>query len=249
MSRQTDLTWTSASQPVTSAVAIPTRADADAVFASIPPGGRAVGLTKGQLSMIDFIRSALKRTGPARVVISTWTAGIRDLEASQWLLEEGAITDLQLLVDRSFPGRQPRYAKRLIDLFGPAAVWCTRTHAKFALIEGELEKLTIVGSMNLNKNPRFESFSIDTLPEIHAFYLGLVREIQANVTAGFETISSEVEAGFAAALMGADLGAERKARIAARASCLAPRESAEEDHSDIDFPPLDIDFPPLDMDD
>lgn len=88
------------------------------VVALLEPGCGVTAVTAGQWSMIDAIQALLDFTGPSAITISTWTMGIRDAERAAWLMECGRIKSLRLLVDRSFPVRQPAYAKRIQERFG-----------------------------------------------------------------------------------------------------------------------------------
>lgn len=124
-------------------------------------GGRVMGFTKGQFSLIDLIRAVIAKTGPAHVTLSTWTFGIRDIDSADWLAKRGDITGLTVLVDRSFPTRQPKYCAKLVQTFGLECIRCVRTHAKFALVRNGEWNVCIRSSMNLNRNARFEQFDLD----------------------------------------------------------------------------------------
>jgi len=124
-------------------------------------GGRRLGLNCGQYSMIDLIRVALDLTGPADVVVATWSSGIRDGESAAWLLEKGAITRMTWIVDSSFVSRQPEYVARLRRRFGDDCVFATLIHAKFALVRGGGWNLAFRSSMNLNRNDRYELWEVD----------------------------------------------------------------------------------------
>jgi hypothetical protein len=120
-----------------------------------------MGLNCGQYSMIDLIRVALELTGPAEVVVATWSSGIRDGESAAWFLETGAITRMTWIVDSSFVSRQPEYVDRLRRRFGDDCVFATLIHAKFALVRGNGWNLAFRSSMNLNRNDRFELWEVD----------------------------------------------------------------------------------------
>jgi hypothetical protein len=135
------------------------------------PGIALTGLTMGQFSLLDLVAAVLEKTGPADVMVSTWTTGIRDIERAAWLLDTGAIRSFRLLTDRSFPQRQPEYCKALINRFGLEAIRSTRTHAKFAVICNEGWNVVVRSSMNLNTNPRFEQFDLDDSAELAAFFV------------------------------------------------------------------------------
>jgi hypothetical protein len=176
--------------------------------AALVSGGRVSGLTMGQFSLLDLIRALLIKTGPADVTISTWTAGIRDAETAAWLLTEERIRSLRFVVDRSFPTRQPRYARRMLELFGPSAIVCTRTHAKFATIVNDDWKLAIRSSMNLNENTRIEQYDVDDSPEMTAMYSDFVDLMASATGAGIEPVEDLIQAGLAT--MPSDAG-EREA--------------------------------------
>jgi hypothetical protein len=136
-------------------------AAAQADFCNFERGGRRMGLNCGQYSMIDLIRVALELTGPAEVVVATWSSGIRDGESAAWFLEKGAITRMTWIVDSSFVSRQPEYVDRLRRRFGDDCVFATLIHAKFALVRGNGWNLAFRSSMNLNRNDRFELWEVD----------------------------------------------------------------------------------------
>lgn len=143
---------------------------------TLSPGVAITGLTMGQFSLIDLVEAVLRQTGPADVVVSTWTSGIRDVERAAWLLEHGDIRSFALLTDRSFVGRQPAYARALLNRFGAGAVRSTRTHAKFALVSNGQWSIVIRSSMNLNTNPRFEQFDLDDNAALLAYFAGHTQE-------------------------------------------------------------------------
>lgn len=175
---------------------------ARAAVAGLEPGSRLFGFTKGQFSLLDLIQALLDRCGPCDVVLSTWTFGIRDAESARALLDRGRIRSLRMLTDRSFPTRQPRYAAALLSLFGPNAIRCTRTHAKFAVLQNEGWSLAVRSSMNLNRNPRYEQFDIDDDPDLCAFLLGHVREIEERMPQAFDFSTRQCDAVFAGSLGG-----------------------------------------------
>jgi len=140
-------------------------------------GLRVCGLTGGQFSLIDLLDAVLDITGPADVAISTWTAGVNDTEAAKRAESMGRITRLRMLVDRSFLNRQPKYASRLVDLYGPESIRTCRIHAKFVVVTNDDWNVLISTSMNLNMNRRIESYDVSESPEIVAVWLGLINEI------------------------------------------------------------------------
>jgi hypothetical protein len=133
-------------------------------------GGRVVGLTNGEFSLLSLITELLKITGKADITISTWSAGIYDATSLNELLECGKINSVKLILDRSFKTRQSGYAVYIDEVFKPENIRTTNTHAKFVLIKNEEYSICIRSSMNLNENKRCENFDIDDNIEIYQFF-------------------------------------------------------------------------------
>jgi hypothetical protein len=169
---------------------------------TLTPGVRLCGMTKGQFSLLDLIRAVIAQTGPAGLVVSTWTAGVRDAENAAFLLRAGELTSVRLLCDRSFPSRQPEYCARIVELFGAGSIVCTRTHAKFAVIQNDRWNITIRSSMNLNRNPRFEQFDLDDDPELAGFFISHLDEITDLMPTGFDFVTHEADTSLHLAMGG-----------------------------------------------
>ena len=146
-------------------------------FDGIGPDTAVHGLTDGTWSMIDAIRELLRHTGPADLVVSTWTAAGSNIIDAERMLRSQAIRSLRLVVDRSFLTRQPKYCETARRLFGDDAIRVWSSHAKFCLILGNDVKILYLTSANLNKNPRIESFSIFQSDTLCADYLTLVDDL------------------------------------------------------------------------
>lgn len=129
-------------------------------------GMEIFGLTRGQFSLSDMIEAILQKTGPARMSISTWTAAQVDISRMMDLLKSGLMTDCRWLVDLSFIRRTPELCNQIREQFGLEAVRVMRTHAKFVLIENDEWRVCLRSSMNLNQNPRLESYQVGHDPEL-----------------------------------------------------------------------------------
>lgn len=178
-------------------------ANARVAVGVITPGCRVVGLTKGQFSLLDLIAAVLEQIGPAEVMVSTWTPGKAEMESVADLLDAHHITRFRLLVDRSFVTRHPEYVARIHASLGAGAIRQTRTHAKFALINGGGYRIAIRTSMNFNRNPRFEQFDLDDDAAIYDFFDAAVDELYESVPAGLDAKKRDIERGFNKATMGA----------------------------------------------
>ena len=151
--------------------------EAAEAIGDIWPGMELFGLTKGQFSFISVLDHLLSQTGPADVVISTWTAAGAEIETAKEFLQNERIKSLRFLVDQSFPTRQPEYCKALLKSFGEGAVRMSRSHCKFATLTNKRWNLVVRTSMNLNENPRIENFEISDDKVFAKFFLDLVDEI------------------------------------------------------------------------
>lgn len=174
-------------------------------LAEFVDGGRVIGLTKGQFSLIDMINVMLEKIGPADVVISTWSAGLRDSMALNEMRQSGRVRSVMIVLDRSYSTRQSDYAVTVEKAFGKENIRTTNTHAKFVLLNGERNKICIRSSMNLNKNDRCENFDLDDDPDIFDFYMDFVREIfEKTLFDGFVEKRAHVDPVFARLMRGAD---------------------------------------------
>lgn len=160
------------------------------------PGCRILGFTKGQFSLVDLALAVLKKTGPANVTISTWSAGLRDAKVMEGLLNTSEILSFTMLVDRSFPSRHPKIADSIQRLFGAESIRTSNTHAKFVMIQNETFNVVIKTSMNLNHNPRFENFDLDDNTTIYAFFKNHVDELFDLMPKGFVESRSVVNPAF-----------------------------------------------------
>lgn len=151
-------------------------AAADAIGA-LKHGEDTYILTFGQFSLIDVLGVVLDQTGPADVVISSWTAADAHLDEAANMIEAMSIRGFRMIVDRSFQARQPKYYRRMTELFGPECVRAVRSHAKFILVRNADWNVVIRTSMNLNENPRLENLEISDDPAFAEFMGGIVDEI------------------------------------------------------------------------
>lgn len=137
-------------------------------------GMEVYGLSKGQFSLVELVEHVLAATGPADVVLSTWTAAGADLAHTRTLLDSGLIRSARWLVDFSFPARQPAYCALLRERFGDDAVRCTANHAKFVVVRNDEWSVVVRTSMNLNLNRRLESYEISDDPRLADWLLEIV---------------------------------------------------------------------------
>lgn len=167
-----------------------TVANAAEALGPIEHGIELYALCKGDYSLIDIIDHCLAATGPADVVVSTWTAAGADLDFALGFVHDGRVRSARWLVDFSFPQRQPAYFALLVDRFGAENIRATANHAKFVLIRNDDWSLVLRTSMNLNKNRRLENVEISDDPGIADYLEAVVDELFGTVT-GADTVAAK----------------------------------------------------------
>ncbi len=157
-------------------------ANVAAAVGPVEHGCEIYGLGRGTYSLIDLLEHILTFTGPADLVISTWTAAGADIDYALRLRDDGRVRSILWLVDSSFPVRQPGYCKAMRDRFGDAAIRVTKNHAKFVLIGNDEWHVVLRTSMNLNENKRLESWEVSDDEGLHSYLTAVVAELFAAPT-------------------------------------------------------------------
>lgn len=142
------------------------------------------GLTYGQFSLLDLIQAGLAITGPADVAISTWSAGLYDVDAAANFVADGRIKSIRFVMDSATQKRGQASAVQIGELFGEDTIRTTRSHAKFAIITNDSWNVVITSSMNLNLNPRCEQFEMTDDKDRATMFLGFVNELFTELPEG-----------------------------------------------------------------
>lgn len=158
-------------------------ADAAALIGSIAPGDEIAGITNGQFSLVDVLRHVLTQTGPADVVLATWTMGVYDAEKAWSFVNDRLIRSIRVILDPSMFLRRPELASVLVKGFGVESFRAVNSHAKFCTVRGAELAVCIRSSMNLNENSRLESFDLSADDEMTRFFEGVADEIWKRVDA------------------------------------------------------------------
>jgi hypothetical protein len=159
-------------------------------------GMELFGLTKGQFSLTDMIEAILDKTGPADLSISTWTAANGDVSRMLELLSSGAIRSCRWLVDMTFMRRCPQLTAEIRAKFGANAIRVTKTHAKFCTIVNDEWQIALRSSMNLNQNPRLESFQVGHDPKLCQFLSQVLDDIWQKQNKGIADLTTKEIAGW-----------------------------------------------------
>lgn len=161
-------------------------ADATDSLAEFGKGMEVDVATFGQFSVIDAIEAVLLITGPADVTLATWTAAAFDLSQIEKQVVSANIRSLQLIIDRSFVSRQPKFVELVHERFGKDSVRSTRTHAKFCVIRNDDWDVVIRTSMNLNHNPRLEYLQVTEDAGLADFWMEIANGIFDEEAPGLE---------------------------------------------------------------
>lgn len=159
-------------------------------------GMELFGLTKGQFSLTDMIVAILEKTGQADLSISTWTAANGDVSRMLELLRSGQIRSCRWLVDLTFVRRCPQLMAEIRAKFGADAIRVTKTHAKFCTIVNKDWQIALRSSMNLNQNPRMESFQVGHDPSLCQFLTQVLDDVWSNQARGVADLTSKEIAGW-----------------------------------------------------
>lgn len=153
------------------------RQTAAEAVSGLKPGLEIFGFTKGQFSLLELLQAVLDITGPADVVLSTWTAARREIQVLDEMAKAGTLRSMRWLVDYTFARRDPGAAYMIRKTFGPEAIRVAQNHAKFAVFRNDGWQVVLRTSMNLNMNPRFEDFTLAHDPELAGFLTRITDEI------------------------------------------------------------------------
>ena len=140
-------------------------------------GREVFGFNQGTFSLIDLIDAVLDYTGPAKCTIATWPAAKSDMESVAHWAEANRLTGARWMVDRSFLNRQPGLCGQLRSVFGDNCIRVARCHAKFVTLSNDEWTITLLTSMNLNKNARIENYFLSDCPILHAEYSALIDRV------------------------------------------------------------------------
>ena len=92
---------------------------AETIMRALPPGGRIVGIQKGQCSLADLALAAADLVGGARVLIHSWGISLEDLALLQLAASTGRIAGFEMRLDNRRAGDE-RFAEARAS-FGTAA--------------------------------------------------------------------------------------------------------------------------------
>ena len=111
-------------------------------------------VTDGAWSRHDLMEHLLGFTGPAHVLLATWTMTEEPARKIMLMLDAGEILSLRCLLDKRMQVRMPKvlaYVAHNVD------VRLTINHAKVTVLWNDTWQVAVVGSANCTTNPRIEA--------------------------------------------------------------------------------------------
>jgi hypothetical protein len=134
-------------------------------------------VTRGQISMIDVIREAVRQLGAhgssVEASVWTWCIAAYEVEAFEYFLSGRELSAARLVIDRSAEQRNRPLIDRWRRAYGVSSVRVCLNHAKIATISNGRLRVAVRGSMNLNFNPRFEQFDLSVNDGVYDLVRGL----------------------------------------------------------------------------
>ena len=163
------------------------KADFDLLFPEgITSGQITPYVHKGRWAVHEVLPILLDRSGPAIVRVATFNISEDSLRPMFFLKEEGKISDLRLLLDMNVKRHKLDillFAANIAD-----SVRISSTHMKLILVEG-IFKCGLVGSANMNNNPRYEAGVAFTDTKMFDYYRDCFDEIFKNDSLPFYGIN------------------------------------------------------------
>jgi hypothetical protein len=123
-------------------------------------------VTNGRWSMHDLLVYILKQTGPADVLVSTWSISELAIRTIVQKYDEGLILSIAFLADPRIKVRNPKPLQMLSANFHHKL---KADHAKVTTIENDSWNISIVGSANFTNNPRIERGIIIPFKDVFEF--------------------------------------------------------------------------------
>ena len=107
----------------------------------------------GNFNLLRLVFHLLKETGPADILMSTYSISQATLEQIHGRVSKGEIRSIRFLIDNRVKVMSPKPFQLLKESFPYS---CISLHAKVALIWNEGWNISIVTSQNATDNPKLE---------------------------------------------------------------------------------------------
>lgn len=120
----------------------------------------------GNFNMMRLVFWILEQTGPADVIMSTYSISPKTIQGVLNRRERGQIRNIRFIVDSRVRSLSPKPFDMLVANFDYR---CISIHAKVACIYNENWKVTVVSSQNATDNPKMERGTIFTGNDVFEF--------------------------------------------------------------------------------
>ena len=124
-------------------------------------------VSAGAWSTHELLMYLLGITGPARVLIATWTMTETPARSILDAMQAGLITDMKCIMDVRM---EKKPAVLQLAKFNMSQVRLSQSHAKVFVIQNDEWGISVSGSMNFTENPRIEQGVISTNKAIAEFH-------------------------------------------------------------------------------
>lgn len=140
--------------------------------------------SEGLWSMHDLMLYLLEITGPAKVLLSTFSISEAAIRSINLAIEKGFITEIHCLFDHTIRKHKLGLLFFASNIVSDIAI--TSNHSKLILIENDEWNISVVGSANMTPNPRKEAGVIFTTASTFDFYHShLVKSISEGIPIKF----------------------------------------------------------------
>ena len=124
--------------------------------------------SSGAFNLIQLVLYILRQTGPAHVLLATYSISDRSITTLRNHTDQGDILSIRFLIDNRVRSINPKSFDYLLTAF-PGQTRCRTLHAKVALVWNDDWHVSVVGSQNATHNPKLERGIVHTSNEIFDF--------------------------------------------------------------------------------
>jgi hypothetical protein len=136
--------------------------------------------SRGNFNLVRLICYLLKQTGPANLMMTSYSFSRKSIEQLQNRIEKKEILSFKVILDNRVRVMSPKPFQMIAASFDYR---CISVHAKVAIIFNDYWQISIVTSQNATDNPKLERGIIFTDPEVFLFdYQNLCDEFQRGST-------------------------------------------------------------------
>jgi len=149
--------------------------DLERCISELVPDQAQQFVTAGRWSMHQLLEYLLRKTGPCRLWMTTWTITEEPMRCLLNLIREGLILELNALLDYRIERRKPEAFQLASSII--TNICLTKCHAKVLVLKNEHWNITILGSANFSSNPRIEVGTIFTDRASADFHIQWIEDV------------------------------------------------------------------------